>query len=239
MDTVLADIGGLDETKQAVVDKVMTPLLYPGKFQGPLLRQAKGLLLYGPPGTGKTMLAKALAKQSGARFLNILPSQLQSKWYGDTNKTIRALFSLAQKLQPCIIFIDEVDAVLGHRKGFEHEVTTSLKTELLQLWDGLATREDANVLLMGATNRRGDLDAAVMRRFVAQYEVGLPNKQAREDILKVILARHGRDNIAGPSGKRPLERLAEATELFSGSDLFNLCSAAATNATNKLLREQL
>lgn len=133
IDVSLDDVGGLQGVKDALHAKVIAPLREPALFSTSLLRQARGVLLYGPPGTGKTMLAKALAKESGACFINVRASTLQSKWFGDTNKLVTAVFTLAHKLQPSIIWIDEVDALLGRRRDMEHEAVTAMKTEFMQV----------------------------------------------------------------------------------------------------------
>jgi|TARA_B100000482_G_scaffold118824_1_gene85849 SpoVK/Ycf46/Vps4 family AAA+-type ATPase len=153
--TTFDEIGGLGDTKRALQEIVILPLLRPELFSGgSLLKPVKGCLLYGPPGTGKTLLAKALAKECHACFINVRTSTLQSKWFGDANKLVSAVFSLAWKLQPSIIFIDEVDSFLGRRgKGNEHEANTSMKTEFMTMWDGFQTNENAMVMVLAATNR--------------------------------------------------------------------------------------
>jgi ATPase family AAA domain-containing protein 1 len=163
--TTFAQIGGLEETKRALQEIVILPLLRPELFKsGNLLRPVKGCMLYGPPGTGKTMLAKALAKECDACFINVRASTLQSKWFGDANKLVAAVFSLAWKLQPSIIFIDEVDSFLGSRKTNEHEASTSMKTEFMTMWDGFQTNEHARVMVLAATNRPWEVDDAILRR---------------------------------------------------------------------------
>ncbi len=163
----------------------------PEHFRTSLLRQKRGVLLYGPPGTGKTMLAKALARECGASFINIKASTILSKWYGDTNKLINAVWTLAYKVQPTILFIDEVDSLLGARRSMEHEASTAMKTEFMQLWEGFETMPTNNVVVLGATNKRDSLDDAVLRRFSLQYEVKLPGLAQRESILKIMLKKHG------------------------------------------------
>lgn len=155
----------------------------------------------------------------------------------------------ANKLQPSIIFIDEVDALLGKRRDQEHEAVTAMKTEFMQLWDGFSTDPSSNVMVLAATNRPYDLDEAVLRRFSAQFEVPLPDERQREAILELTLAKHVeevgqatverllRTNTPAPSGRgggggatkarRPLAEIAAATHGFSGSDLHELCAAAA------------
>ncbi|KAL6004400.1 hypothetical protein ACLOJK_004953 [Asimina triloba] len=140
IDVEFESIGGLEHVKQALFELVILPLRRPELFaHGKLLSPQKGVLLYGPPGTGKTMLAKAIAKESGAVFINVRISNLMSKWFGDAQKLVAAVFSLAYKLQPSIIFIDEVDSFLGQRRTTDHEALTNMKTEFMALWDGFTT----------------------------------------------------------------------------------------------------
>ena len=127
----LADVGGLDDIIDELKESVIYPLTMPQLYShaGSLLSAPSGVLLFGPPGCGKTMLAKAVARESGARFINLHISTLTEKWYGDSNKLVRAVFSLARKLQPTIIFIDEIDAILGTRRSGEHEASGMVKAE--------------------------------------------------------------------------------------------------------------
>ena len=128
----LQDIGGLDPIISSLRESVIYPLLYPNLFSSSaLLGAPKGVLLFGPPGCGKTMLAKALAKESGATFINIAASVLTNKWYGESNKLVAGLFSLARKTQPSIVFIDEIDSFLRERTKGDHEVTGMMKAEFM------------------------------------------------------------------------------------------------------------
>jgi SpoVK/Ycf46/Vps4 family AAA+-type ATPase len=190
IDTTLSDIGGLDDVIEDLNRNVITPMKQPHLFRTSLLRQKKGVLLYGPPGTGKTMLAKALAKECDAVFINLKPSTMLSKWFGETNKLIAAVWTLACKLQPAIIFIDEVDALLGERRSSEHEAMTAMKTEFMQLWEGFESRTGSNIVVLGATNKKHALDEAVLRRFSLQYEIKVPNERQRMAILKITISRH-------------------------------------------------
>lgn len=254
IDVGLSDIGGLTAVKDALHAKVVAPLQQPALFSGALLRQARGVLLYGPPGTGKTMLAKALARESGASFINVRPSSLESKWFGDTNKMVAAVFSLAEKLAPSIIFLDECDALLGRRRATEHEAVTALKTEFMALWDGLTTAAGGAtaITVLGATNRPAELDEAVLRRFGVQCEVPLPDAAQREAILKITLDKHVREAGADavdealrfnappkglPGGQPSLTFIAARTAGFSGSDLFDLCAAAAARPLHEYMKK--
>lgn len=130
---VTLDIGGLDPIISTLKESVIYPLMYPELFTSTssLLSAPKGVLMYGPPGCGKTMLAKALAKESGATFINIAASVLTNKWYGESNKLVAGLFGLARKVQPSIIFIDEIDSFLRERTKGDHEVTGMIKAEFM------------------------------------------------------------------------------------------------------------
>jgi SpoVK/Ycf46/Vps4 family AAA+-type ATPase len=256
IDVTLQDIGGLDEIIEDLQRNIITPMKRPEHFRTTLLRQKRGVLLYGPPGTGKTMLAKALARECDACFINLKASTILSKWYGDTNKLINAVWTLAYKIQPTILFIDEVDSLLGARRSMEHEATTQMKTEFMQLWEGFETMANNNVVVLGATNKREALDDAVLRRFSLQYEVKLPGVAERESILKLMLLRHATEvgftlvdpllleavqrhgvqqngmevrprASSGDPRVRPLRDIAERTDGYSGSDLGELCSQAA------------
>jgi SpoVK/Ycf46/Vps4 family AAA+-type ATPase len=124
IDVSFDDIGGLEEEKRRLREIVILPFVRPELFnRGKLLRPPKGVLLYGPPGTGKTMLVKAIAKETKAVFINVTLSSLQDKWFGESQKLVRAVFTLAWSLAPAIIFIDEIDSFLRERKDSEQEMT--------------------------------------------------------------------------------------------------------------------
>ena len=238
--TTFDAIGGLGETKRALQEIVILPLLRPELFaSGNLLKPVKGCMLYGPPGTGKTLLAKALAKECQACFINVRTSTLQSKWFGDANKLVAAVFSLAWKLQPSIIFIDEVDSFLGARKNSEHEANTSMKTEFMTMWDGFQTNEHARVMVLAATNRPWEVDEAILRRLPRSFEVGLPDFANRCDILSVVLKGESVEpGFFGPDPNAPVFQIARRTERYSGSDLKELCKSAAYGPIRDLLRAE-
>lgn len=165
-----ADVGAMDDIKESLQELVMLPLQRPDLFNGGLLKPCRGILLFGPPGTGKTMLAKAIANEAGASFINVSMSTITSKWFGEDEKNVRALFTLAAKVAPTIIFVDEVDSMLGQRTRVgEHEAMRKIKNEFMTHWDGLLTKAGERVLVLAATNRPFDLDEAIIRRFERRY----------------------------------------------------------------------
>jgi ATP-dependent 26S proteasome regulatory subunit len=201
-------IGGLNDVKESLLDLVYPLMAAPpppialqsqtnanaNPYYGDLLSHPPGVMLYGPPGCGKTVLAKALAYTAGARFLCVTHSSLLRKYVGETNLKVKALFSLARKLQPCIIFVDEVDGLFRERQtggssggSDEHDVSRDLKTEFMQLWDGISSHTSDRILVMGATNRPFDVDSAFLRRMPRSYFVGLPDEVARVSILQTLL----------------------------------------------------
>lgn len=130
-------IAGLDHVCQEIKESLVFPVCHRDMFSGSALYQApKGVLLYGPPGCGKTLIAKATAKEAGMRFINLDVAMLTDKWYGESQKLASAVFSLAVKIQPCIIFIDEIDSFLRARNSSDHEATAMMKTQFMMLWDG-------------------------------------------------------------------------------------------------------
>ncbi|KAH9537432.1 hypothetical protein CY35_16G052600 [Sphagnum magellanicum] len=227
-------IGALDNVKETLRELVMLPLQRPELFlKGQLTKPCRGLLLFGPPGTGKTMLAKAVATEAGANFINISMSTIASKWFGEAEKYVKAVFTLASKISPSVIFIDEVDSMLGRRgKDTEHSAMRKLKNEFMASWDGLRTRERERVLVLAATNRPFDLDEAVIRRFPRRLMIDLPDADNRAKILKVILAE---EDLAPDFN---VEELAAATDGYSGSDLKNLCTTAAYRRIRELLDKE-
>ncbi|XP_057507432.1 uncharacterized protein LOC130790488 [Actinidia eriantha] len=233
IDVEFESIGGLESIKQALYELVILPLRRPELFShGKLLGPQKGVLLYGPPGTGKTMLAKAIAKESGAVFINVRISNLMSKWFGDAQKLVAAVFSLAYKLQPAIIFIDEVDSFLGQRRTTDHEALTNMKTEFMALWDGFTTDQNARVMVLAATNRPSELDEAILRRLPQAFEIGMPDRKERVEILKVVLK--------GEKVEKDIDfdHIAALCEGYTGSDLLELCKKAAYFPIRDLLNDE-
>uniref|UniRef100_U3DY84 Spastin n=1 Tax=Callithrix jacchus TaxID=9483 RepID=U3DY84_CALJA len=227
------DIAGQDLAKQALQEIVILPSLRPELFTG-LRAPARGLLLFGPPGNGKTMLAKAVAAESNATFFNISAASLTSKYVGEGEKLVRALFAVARELQPSIIFIDEVDSLLCERREGEHDASRRLKTEFLIEFDGVQSAGDDRVLVMGATNRPQELDEAVLRHFIKRVYVSLPNEETRLLLLKNLLCKQG-----SPLTQKELAQLARMTDGYSGSDLTALAKDAALGPIRELKPEQV
>jgi len=167
------------------------------------------------------MSAKAIAKDCGATFINVRMSMLQDKWFGESQKLIRALFSLAHKLEPTIIFIDEIDSFLRKRNISDHEVMSNMKAEFMSLWDGLLSADSSRVIILGATNRPNDIDPAILRRLPRQFLFEMPDLRSRVAILKLIL----KDESV--SHDLNLNEMAQLTQGYSGSDLMELCRCAA------------
>lgn len=182
-------------------------------------------------GCGKTLIAKATAKEAGMRFINLDVAMLTDKWYGESQKLASAVFTLAIKIQPCIIFIDEIDSFLRSRNTNDHEATAMMKTQFMMLWDGLSTENGSTVIVMGATNRPADLDKAILRRMPAQFHVAQPNEEQRLKILKLIME----NEKVSPNVN--YGQLAKLTNTFSGSDLRELCRNASVYRIRSFLRD--
>lgn len=216
------NIAGLDSVICELQETVILPITARRMLpDGDLALPPKGVLLHGPPGCGKTLLAKACAREAGTRFINLEISCLTDKWYGESQKLCSAVFSLAVKLEPCIIFIDEIDSFLRARASHDHEATAMMKALFMQLWDGLVSRHHCCVIVMGATNRPRDVDAAILRRMPASFHVGLPVLQQRKSIVSLIMRDQDVDRLLD------YNRIAQQTEGLSGSDLREVCRYAS------------
>ncbi|KAI9821169.1 MAG: hypothetical protein M1827_003903 [Pycnora praestabilis] len=233
------DIGGLQDIIEELKESVIYPLTMPHLYShsSPLLSAPSGVLLYGPPGCGKTMLAKALAHESGACFINLHISTLTEKWYGDSNKLVNAVFSLARKLQPSIVFIDEIDAVLGTRRSGEHEASGMVKAEFMTHWDGLTSAntsgEPQRICILGATNRIQDIDEAILRRMPKKFPVSLPTAPQRRRILSLVLRDTKIDEAAFD-----VEFLVRVMAGMSGSDIKEACRDAAMSPVREFIRSK-
>lgn len=225
--TTFSNIHVPAETITAIRTLTSLSLLRPDAFDYGILANEKisGALLYGPPGTGKTLLAKAVAKESGSTVLEVSGSSIMDKYVGEGEKNVAAIFSLARKLSPCIVFLDEADAIFGTRDSSSERTShRDILNQFLKEWDGL---NDMSVFVMVATNRPFDMDDAVIRRLPRRLLVDLPTMEDRKAILKIHLK--GEQLGAGVD----LEDLAKRTPLYSGSDLKNVAVFAALAAVRE------
>lgn len=221
------DVHAPQETITSLKTLTTLSLTRPEAFKYGVLATDKitGCLLYGPPGTGKTLLAKAVAKESGATVLEVSGSDVYDMYVGESEKNVRAIFTLAKKLSPCVVFIDEADAIFASRgSGTNRNSHRELINQFLREWDGMT---DTSAFIMVATNRPFDLDDAALRRLPRRLLVDLPTEKDREAILGIHLKDEKLDS--GIS----LAHLASQTQLYSGSDLKNLAVAAALTAVRE------
>ena len=223
------DIGGIGNAISKVREMIELPLIHPELFDKLGVDPPKGVLLYGPPGTGKTLLAKAVANESRASFLSINGPEIMSKFYGESEKQLRAVFEEAEKNAPSIIFIDEIDAIAPKREEVTGEVERRVVSTLLSTMDGLKSR--GKVVVIAATNRPDAIDPALRRggRFDREIEIGVPNRKGRKEILQI----HTR---AMPLTKDVnLDEWADVTYGYVGADLEALAKEAAMSALRRVL----
>lgn len=239
IDTIFDDIGSLTQAKEELLSLLLPIHIKAFKQNNELIRSPIGILLYGPPGTGKTMLVRALAKTANVSFLHISTNTILSKWLGESEENTAAIFSLAKKLSPSIIFVDEVDGLLKSRSGGDHESTRRVKNEFFSCWDGMTSENDL-VTVICATNRPFDLDAAALRRLPHRVHVPLPDLEARKEIFEKYLKdvtickemdpKHPKDkeSISAEERQEIIDILAEKTHNYSGSDIKSICVRAAS-----------
>lgn len=227
------DIAGLEHAKRIIKEIVVFPMLRPDIFTG-LRRPPKGILLFGPPGTGKTLIGKCIASQSKSTFFSISASSLTSKWVGEGEKMVRALFAVARVEQPSVVFIDEIDSLLCQRSETEHESSRRMKTEFLVQLDGAATGDEDRILVIGATNRPYELDEAARRRLVKRLYVPLPELEARAQIIRNLL-KSERHELSSDD----VYKIAELADGYSGADMTNLCKEASMGPIRSIPFDQL
>ena len=213
------DIGGLEDTKKKIRSLVIKPLQRTTLPANHLLKPPNGIIFHGPPGTGKTMLAKALAMETGSVFINFSMASIENKMFGESAKLLKSLFSLADKVKPCVIFMDELDGFSSERNAFDQSFVNGLKTQMLTYLDGLETRDD-KIVIIGATNRLSSIDKAMRRRMRLHIEIPLPDYESRKSILIKNLECIGVDDEI-------IDEFAKSTDSFSGSDLYEMCKYAA------------
>ncbi|MFW9958361.1 MAG: CDC48 family AAA ATPase [Candidatus Odinarchaeota archaeon] len=219
------DVGGLSKVKLQLREAVETPLKYPEVFEGMGIRAPKGVLLFGPPGTGKTLLAKAVATESEANFISVRGPEVFNKYVGESEKAVREFFRKARQVAPCVLFFDEIDAILGAR-GMRDDsgVSQRIVNQFLAELDGMQSLQ--NVLVIGATNRADIIDPAALRpgRFDTVVFVPPPDRDARIEIFRVHTRKMPlADDVS-------LEKLADLTDGYSGADIENLVREAAMTA---------
>lgn len=229
-DVTYSSIGGLAEQIRELREVIELPLMNPELFQRIGITPPKGCLLYGPPGTGKTLLARAVASQLEANFLKVVSSAIVDKYIGESARLIREMFNYARDHQPCVIFMDEIDAIGGRRfsegTSADREIQRTLM-ELLNQMDGFDALGKVKIIM--ATNRPDTLDPALLRpgRLDRKIEISLPNEQGRLEILKI----HSR-KIA-KQGDIDWEAVIKLSDGFNGADLRNVCTEAGLFAIRK------
>ncbi len=223
------DVGGLDNIKEDLKEAVEWPMKYADSFTRMGIKPPRGILLYGPPGTGKTLLAKAVAKESEANFIQVKGPSLLSMWVGKSEEGMRKIFERARQVAPCIIFFDEIDSLAG-RRGNESgtKVTERVLNQMLAEMDGLESLKD--VLVVGATNRPDMLDSALLRpgRFDKILLVNAPDEKGRENILKIHTG-----NMPVQDKEKVVKEFAKKTEGYTGADLESFVREAAMIALRK------
>lgn len=226
------DVGGLDEIKQELKEIIEWPSNYPGLFSYMDAEIPRGILLIGPPGTGKTLLVRAIANETSRNFIYVKGSEIHSKWIGESEKTIQETFRKARISAPCIIFFDEIDAIVPSRKTglIDSGATDRIVTTFLTEMDGL--EELSDVIVISASNRPDMLDPALLRpgRFERIIELPLPDEKARKEILEV----HSKNKPL--SSKVSFSDLAKKTEGFSGADIKGFVNRATFIAINRFLQ---
>ncbi|KAE9549571.1 hypothetical protein FO519_007213 [Halicephalobus sp. NKZ332] len=218
-----AEVGGLAEQIRELREVVELPLINPDLFKRVGITPPKGCLLYGPPGTGKTLLARAVASQLDCNFLKVVSSAIVDKYIGESARMIREMFNYARDHQPCIVFMDEIDAIGGRRfsegTSADREIQRTLM-ELLNQMDGFDSLGKVKIIM--ATNRPDTLDPALLRpgRLDRKIEIGLPNEQSRLEVLKIHASKISKH------GDIDYEAVVKLSEGFSGADLRNVCTEA-------------
>lgn len=223
-----ADVVGLEQAKEALKEAVILPVKFPQLFQGKRKPWA-GILLYGPPGTGKSYLAKAIATECKSTFISVSSSDLLSKWLGESEKGVKCLFEVARERQPCIVFIDEIDALCSQRSDNESESSRRVKTEFLVQMQGVGT-DNSGVLVLAATNIPWGLDTAIRRRFEKRIYIPLPGVNERAAMFKTHLGVNTFHTIK----EHEWMQLAQKAEHYSGADIGVVCREALLRPIRRL-----
>jgi len=213
------DVAGLVVAKAALREAIILPMLRPDLFKG-ARKPWKGIMLFGPPGCGKTLIAKAVATEVDATFFNVSAAAIISKWLGESEKLVKELFDAAREKMPSLVFIDEVDSIATERTAGEHDALRRVKTQLMQAMDGITSKAEDRIVVLGATNIPWEIDAAFRRRFEKRIYVLLPDLEARQAIFKI----HTKGVEHAPEVN--FEELAMLSEGYSGADIALICREA-------------
>jgi SpoVK/Ycf46/Vps4 family AAA+-type ATPase len=213
------DVAGLVAAKSALREAIILPMVRPDLFKG-ARKPWKGIMLFGPPGCGKTLIAKAVATECDATFFNVSAAAIISKWLGESEKLVKELFEAAKEKMPSLVFIDEVDSIATERAAGEHDALRRVKTQLMQAMDGVTSKAEDRIVVLGATNIPWEIDAAFRRRFEKRIYVPLPDLEARQAIFKI----HTKGVEHAPEVN--FEELAMLSEGYSGADIALICREA-------------
>jgi len=223
------DIVGLDGPKESLRQMIILPLLNPEIYTG-LREPPRGLLMFGPGGNGKTFIAKAVASECvNVTFFNLSAASLTSKWLGESEKLMRALFTVAKRKAPSLIFIDEIDSILSKRGEADNDASRRLKTEFLVQFDGVTSEDGAQVIFLAATNRPWDLDEAALRRFTERFYVPLPTMEARLALIRKLI--QSEDHCLS---EEDIQDLVNRTDGYAAFEVQGVCRRAAQQQMREL-----
>jgi SpoVK/Ycf46/Vps4 family AAA+-type ATPase len=221
--TQFKDIKGLDEVKSILNNRLIMPMKNKDLKNNKLLKSPNGVILYGNPGTGKTMLVKALCKEGKVNFINFSTNVIENKMFGESGKIVNALFTLANKLKPVIVFIDEMDGFFGKRSDLEQSFIINLKTLFYSKMDGILGLDDS-IVFVGATNRLSSIDNAMLRRMRLHLHIDLPDWKTREEMFS--------ENLKQLYPSYDYAILEEMSEGLSCCDIVEICKAIGYKSYN-------
>ena len=229
----LANLGGVDEVIAELNELVAMPMLYPETYLKTGIQPPRGVLLHGPPGCGKTMIANAFAAEIGVSFIPLSAPSLVAGMSGESEKKIREIFDEAKKMAPCLVFIDEIDVIMGKRESAQREMEKRIVAQMLTCMDDMALEKTDGkpVIIIAATNRPDSIDPALRRagRFNKEINLGVPNEAAREKILRALTQK-----LLLPE-TMDFRQLAKMTPGFVGADLNDVVSVAGTEAMKRMM----
>ncbi len=223
----MSNVAGLKEAKRALREAIILPMKRPDLFKG-ARNPWRGILLFGAPGTGKTLLARAVATEVDATFFNVSASSIISKWLGESEKLVQQLFETAVDKQPSLIFIDEVDSIASTRGGGEHDAMRRVKTTLMTMMDGITTKKEDRIVVVGATNLPWELDPAFRSRFEKRIYINLPDLPARAKIFEIHTKGVEIDETID------FKLIGEMSDGYSGRDIQLICREAVMMPVREL-----